>query len=210
MKPLDGTRSSVGVRGVLGCLAVLVLAVACVGPDTVPAPGTQPAAAGSDPDVTPEPTLAQPAVAPMPTPTPSPTDTGVSKENAAQPEIDVAPLGCGCEAAAVRGRVVRWGVRRRTVQALPRPGRARFRAVHVLPLRAVPAAGRSAQRVRPTAEGPRELVHRVHGRGRHPGADPQPDDRVRARARDRHARPRPLLRRRRRRRLGSQTTGAAS
>ena len=97
MKPLDGTRSSVGVRGVLGCLAVLVLAVACVGPDTVPAPGTQPAAAGSSPDVTPEPTLAQPAVAPTPTPTPSPTDTGVSKENAAQPEIDVAPLAAGAK-----------------------------------------------------------------------------------------------------------------
>jgi hypothetical protein len=95
---VDGTGCSVGVRGVLGCLAVLVLAVACVGPDTVPAPGSEPTAgtaASKEPT-----TAALSAPAPTqsePSPTPSPTDTGVSKENAPRPEISAEPLAGGAK-----------------------------------------------------------------------------------------------------------------
>jgi hypothetical protein len=89
----------VRVRGVLGCLAVLVLAVACVGPDTAPAPGTQRAAREPDTQPSVEPTVAQPAAttAEAVTATPSPTDTGVAKENAARPEIAIEPLAAGAK-----------------------------------------------------------------------------------------------------------------
>ncbi len=86
------------LRGVLGCLAVLVLAVACVGPNTVPAPGSelaQPAPLATDPV---EPTAATDNIAApttAPTPMPSPADTGVSTENAKRPEIPVEPLASG-------------------------------------------------------------------------------------------------------------------
>jgi hypothetical protein len=88
----------VRVRGVLGCLAVLVLAVACVGPDTAPAPRAQQLAAEQNPEASIEPTVTQPTVAPeTAAPMPSPTDTGVAKENAARPEIAIEPLATGAK-----------------------------------------------------------------------------------------------------------------
>jgi hypothetical protein len=88
----------VRVRGVLGCVAVLVLAVACVGPDTAPAPGSLRAASRPSPPVEPTAEEAAETAAPSaPAPTPSPADTGVSKENAAQPEIAVEQLAAGAK-----------------------------------------------------------------------------------------------------------------